>query len=429
MKGGLFMMESKELEKTGMVVFPMKYVENENYLKAYIICKTISDEVIAMFIHPKEADVQRAKNNSSSTIPLVETFAETDRRAKLPCEADINNSKRNPFGILLCEQVEKGKMFLIDINGHRQQVQAYKCKWASILREDSTMPTPAIGLGYVEIGYAYGHQDSPQSYQSIQNMIKGYHEIANNPNLNPLDKQNALQRKYEDITTTRKKMFTAVSIKHRKIIENVDTRDQNRFRLLLEELAMPWSGSGRYGMVIIRVRQGNIIISQASTQFVMGFNYKENRVMSNDENWNNFIKYTMKHLSKWLGRDDVSIDLIPAQRINYAYHGVEKCSKDFCQQSPSGSLLPASKMMKQFVDKDFHFRPDIDLVRSNAFLASWTGVRLSELRRGEGKGNEIASTIHSFSKVFGNALQVTSDLSMRYYMDNKNYEESARKAG
>lgn len=426
-KGVLSMSESKKFEKTGMVIFPMQYVEDDNYLKAHIICRTISGEIIAMFIHPKEADVQRAKNNSSSTIPLVETFAETDRRAKLPCEADINNSKNNPFGIMLCEQVEKGKLFTINMNG-TQQVQAYKCKWASVLREDSTMPTPAIGLGYIEIGYAYGSKDSPQSYQSIQNMIKGYHEIANNPNMSPLDKQEALQRKYEEITLARKKMFTAVSLKHKGIIENVNINDLNSFRHAIESLSEPWAGKGRYGMTLIRVRRGNTILSQASSQYVMGFNYKENRVMTADENWDSFMKYKMKYLSKWLGRNDISVDLIPAQRINYAYHGIEKCSKDFCQQSPQGSLLPASKMMKQFIDKDFHFRPDLDLVQNNAFIASWTGVRLSEVRKGAGKGNEIASTIHSFSKVFGNALQVTNDLQPRYYMDNKNYDGDIQKA-
>ncbi len=409
-------------EKTGMVIFPIEYVENEDYRKAYIISKTIGGEVIAMFIHPKEEDVLRAKNNSSSTIPLVETFAETDRRAKLPCEASSENSKINPHGILLCEQVEKGKTFSITFNNDRINVQAYKCKWASVLREDSTMPTPAIGLGYVEVGYKYGDKNSPQSYQSVQNLIKGYHEIANNPNISPLDKQDALQRKYEEITCSRQKIFTAVSIKHRKIIENVNTYDLNELRNHIQGLASPWSGNGRYGMTTIRVRQGNTILSQASTHYTEGYHYKEGRVMTPEENWDNFVKYKLKWLRKYLGKPDYLVDLIPAQRINYAYHGIEKCSNDFCRMSPQGSLNPASKMMKQYIDKDFHFRPDLDLVQHNAFLASWTGVRLSEVRKGKSKGNEIASTIHSFSQVFGNALQVTHDLQKRYYMDNKDYD-------
>lgn len=427
------MNEVRKFEKTGMVIFPVEYVENDNYLKSYIICRTLSNELIAMFIHPKEEDVLRAQNNTSSTIPLVETFADTGRRAKQPCEADINNSKENPSGILLCEQVEKGKMYTVSLNNEDVSVRAYKCKWASVLREDNYMPTPAIGLGYIEIGYKYGDKNSQQSFQSIQNMVKDYHEIANNPNINPLDKQDALQRKYEEITCSRQKIFTAISIKHTKILENVNTFDINALKELIQGLANPWSGNGRYGMVIVRIRNGNTILSEASTQYVEGYNYKEKRVMTQDENWDNFTKYKLKYIRKYLNSQQFSIDLIPAQRINYAYHGIEKCSKDFCQMSPHGSLRPATKMMKQYIDKDFHFRPDVDLVRSNAFLASWTGVRLSTVRKGESKGSEIASTIHSFSKVFGNALQVTRDLEMRYYMDNKDYskgqDEHVRRAG
>jgi hypothetical protein len=420
------MTEKAKFEKTGMVIFPMKYIENEDYLRAHIICRNLEGEIIAMFIHPKEQDVLRAKNNSSSTIPLVETFAEEGRRARLPCASDIDNSKFKPFGIMLCEQVSEGKMFNIELGNETLSVRAYKCMWASVLREDESMPTPAIGLGYIEIGYAYGAKESPQSYQSIQSQIKQYQEMANNPNINPLDKESILQRKFEEITVQRKKMFAAVSIKHTKIIENVATNNMNDFRRLIESLAYPWSGNGRYGMVIIRVRQGNTILSKASTRFVTGYNYAENRILTENENWDSFQKYEMKYLSKWLNRGDISIDLIPAQRINYAYHGVEKCSNDYCRLSPQGSLYPASKMMKQYIDKDFHFRPDVDLVRNNAFLVSWTGVRLSQVRKGRGKGNEIASTIHSFSKVFGNALQVTRNLEQRYQMDNKAYKQEEK---
>jgi len=418
------MTDNTRFEKTGMVIFPVEYVENDDYRKAHIICRTLSNEVIAMFIHPKEEDVARAKNNSSSTIPLVEAFAETDRRAKIPCEADLSNSKSNPWGILLCEQVEQGKMFSTVLNGESVKLQAYKCKWASVLRDESSMPTPAIGLGYIEVNYTYSAKNTPQSYQTIQNMIKGYHEIANDPNIPPLEKQDLLQRSFEEITVHRKKIFTAISLKHKLIQENVNTFDLNALRLQIEALAYPWMQNGRYGMVLIRVRQGNTIISSASTQYVTGFHYKENRILTENENWDNFMKYKMKNLRSWLGRNDVSIDLIPAQRINYAYHGMEKCSNDFCRQSPFGTLNPATKMVKQYIDKDYHFRPDFDLVENNAFLASWTGIRLSKVRKGASKGNEIASTIHSFSKVFGNALQVTHDLQQRYFMDNKNYENS-----
>jgi hypothetical protein len=418
------MTKKTEFEKTGMVIFPMQYIENDNYLKAYIIGKTLSGEVIAMFVHPNPDSVKRAENNSSSTIPLVETFADEGRKARLPCEASEDNSKNSPYGILLCEQVTKGKEFLIELNGEKISVQAYKCVWASVLREDDEMPKPAIGLGYVEVGYAYGDKESSQSFQSIQNQIKEYFEINNNPNISPLDKASVLQRKYEEITVNRKKMFAAVSIKHREIVENVQTYDMASFRQLIEKLAYKWCGNGRYGMVTIRVRNGNTILSKASTRFVTGYNYKEKRILTNDENWDGFMKYEMKHLSKWLNRNDISIDLIPAQRINYAYHGMEKCSKDFCQLSPHGALKPATKMMKLYIDKDFHFRPDIDLVRNNGFLASWVGVRMAEVRQKKSKQggqekNEIASSIHAFSKVFGNALEVTSDLQKRYYMDFK----------
>ncbi len=409
-------MNKSSFTKTGMIIFPMLYCDNENYLKAYILARDLANNIIAMFIHPKEADIERAKHNSSTVLPSVEEFGDTSLRASTPCYASMDNNKHNTNGILLCEQVEAGKIFIHNDENGSIEVQAYRCKWASVLCDYSESSLPAIGLGYLEIDYAY-EKEGPKSYASIQSQIKQYKQLENDPNIPPLDKEDQLVRLYEGITVERKKIFKVVNIKHNKIVNNVETRNINELRNIIESLCTQYCVNGRYGLVLIRVRDGNTVLSKASSRYEMGFNYKTESICTANENWDKFVKYQLKYLNKYLNNPNLSIDLIPAQVINFAFHGMDKMSKEFCTQSSSQELKGATKLMKQYIDRHFHFKPDVDLVKNSAFLVSWIGVRTSRIRKGKSKGNEIASTIHSFSTVFGNALQVTNDLEHRFKMD------------
>lgn len=409
-------MNEKTFTKTGMVIFPMSYSCNENYLKAYILARDLANNIIAMFIHPKEADIQRARSNSSTVLPSVDEFSETGPRASTPCYASPDNSKHKTNGILLCEQVEAGKIFIHSDENGSIEVQAYRCKWASVLCDYYESSLPAIGLGYLEVDYAYD-KEGPKSYASIQSQIKQFKQLENDPNINPLDKEDQLVRLYESITVERKKIFKVVNIKHKEIVNNVETRNINELRSIFENLCNHYCVNGRYGLVLIRVRKGNVVLSQASSRYEMGYNYGTESVCTNQENWDKFVKYKLKYLSKYLKDSSLSIDLIPAQIINFAFHGIDKMNKEFCTPSTSQELKGATKMVKQYIDKSFHFKPDVDLVRNSAFLISWIGVRTSRIRKSKSKGNEIASTIHSFSTVFGNALEVTNDLTHQYRMD------------
>ncbi len=406
------------MEYKGIIVFPLQYVELNNYFDSFLIGKDASDRIIKLFIRPNEQDVLNAQSSGSTTMPLIENFADISRRAMNPCFADMKNSKHNPVGVLLAEQCSQLNDEIIDFNGEQVNVAVYESRWASNLRESEDMPTPAIGVGYIEVAYNYPKNDA-QNFSQIKSLIKEYDNFNKISSISALDKDEQLQRMYEKITSTRSKIFTAIILKHKEIIEGVTDLSEAGFRGMLEGMAKKYSNNGRYGMVLIRVRQGDVVISSACTEYVQGFNYAGKRINTPDENWQSFLNYKFSKLSPWLSRQDVTIDFIPAQRINTAYHGKAMMGDDFFPVSGANQLLPASKYAKQFIDKECHFDPTVDLVEKSCFLASMVAVRIAKIQKGGDKNNELISNIHSFSTVIGNPFEIRSDLKTSFSMDNK----------
>jgi hypothetical protein len=406
------------MEYKGIIVFPLQYIELDNYYDSYLIGKDMSDNIIKLFIRPNNEDVLRAQSSGSTTIPLIENFADTSRRAQNPCFAQKDNGKFNPIGVILTEQTHHIGSEVIEFCDQQISVNVYECKWASNLRENEDMPTPAIGVGYVEITYNYPKNDA-QNYSRIKSLIKEYNNFSKISSISALDKSEQLQRMYEKITAERSKIFTAVILKHKEIEEKISDFSENGFRAKLEEMSNKYTKNGRYGMVLIRVRKGDVVISSACTEYVQGFNYAKKVICTAEENWKSFLDYKFSKLSPWLSNQDVSIDFIPAQRINTAYHGKEMMGNDFFPLSPASHLLPPTKYVKQFIDKSCYFNPSIDLVKESCFLASMIGIRMAKIQKGTDRGNELISNIHSFSTVIGNPFEVRYNLKTPYTMDKK----------
>lgn len=400
------------IQMAGMVTFPIEYVNNQDYRQAYMLARDLSNNVIKVHIVPKDDLVQRAKGSNSHSVPLISEFSKTGRKALKSCIAKPENSKNNPVGILLCEQVVP--VGQTQHNG--QTYNTFEAKWASNLRIDEAEPTPGIGLGFFEVAYTYPKSDPSRSYNAVQQMIRGFLEKKNSPAMNPLDATSILTQEAEKIFHTRAKRYSAIVLKHREIIENIQVGTPNELRSILEQAVSKYTQDGRYGVALIRVRRGNVVHTQASTRYVQDYNYQEGRVRNNDENWANFRKYEAQKLFPFIKDGQYSVDIIPAQRIYFGPQGVSRYDKEFMPVSQNGVTNPPSKMMKQFVDKLYHHDPSVDLVANQGFLASFVGVRIARIEDGASFGNEIASSIHSFSKVVAPAIAIRADLSA-YQLD------------
>lgn len=391
----------------GMIIFPVRYVVQDDYKQSYIIARDLQNKFVKVHIMPNEKMVQRAQQSTSHSIPLVSEFAKTGKKARNPCMASEKNSKHNPCGVLLCEQITPVQ----DSMHANYNFPTYHAKWASNLREDAEEPTPGIGIGFLEISYTYPKKNPNQSFASIKSMISGYVEKANSPIVNPLDRADLLTRDAEMIFNTRGKRYSSVIVKHREIQENLDIKTPNQLRAILEAAVDKYTQNGRYGVALIRVRKGDVVDTDASTRFTMDYNYQESRVNTPDENWERFRKYEAEKLFPFIKDAGYSIDIIPCQRIYFGPQGITKYDKELMPVSGEGHINPPSKLIKQFVDKKYHADPTHDLVANHAFLASFVGVRVARIEDGSSQGNEIASTIHSYSKVVAPAIALRADLS------------------
>jgi hypothetical protein len=395
------------IQMAGMVIFPVRYIVQDDYKQSYIIARDLQNKFVKIHILPNENMVKRAQQSTSHSIPMVSEFAKTGKKARNPCAADEKNSKNKPCGVLLCEQITKVQ----DSMHANYTFPTYHAKWASNLREDLAEPTPGIGVGFLEISYTYPKKNPNQSFASIKNMTASYIEKANSPIINPLDRDDLLTRDAEMIFNTRGKRYSSVIIKHREIQENLSISTPNQLRGMLESAVSKYTNNGRYGVALIRVRKGDVVDTDASTRFVMDYNYTEKRINTHDENWNRFRRYEAEKLFPFIKDGGYSIDIIPCQRIYFGPQGITKYDKELMPISGEGHINPPSKLIKQFVDKKYHTDPTYDLVVNHAFLASFIGVRVARIEDGSSQGNEIASTIHSYSKVVAPAIALRADLS------------------
>ncbi len=396
-------------ELTGMAVFPARYVVEEDYKQSYMIARDVRDRLVKIHILPNENTVLKSQQSSSYTIPLISEFAKTNRRALFSCIADPKNSKNSPFGILLCEQVTQ-----VDNSMHKgHSFPTYHAKWASILRPDNEEPTPGLGIGYLEVNYVYPNTSPDKSFQAVSRLLSNFHEIKNSPAINPLDRETMLAKEAERIFHAREKRYASIIIKHKEIQENLFPQyfDAQLLRNIIENLVSKYQVNGRYGMALIRVRVGENVLLKHCAKYSMGYDYKNKQVYTLDQVWEQFSKYELNKLMSASNIANVSFDIIPCQKIFFGPKGISKCDKDLMPFSKEGVVNPPSKVMKQFIDASCHRDPTIDLNKSWSFLASYVGVRTARIESGSSSGNEIASTIHSFSRVVGNAITIRRDLS------------------
>lgn len=405
--------EKKQELKGGMILCPREYyIDSENGDLSYCYGVNEYGKEVVFYLNPTEQAREAARSSSTGqTVPNFEEFSDDDRRNTKQCNPDPENSLASPYGILMMEQISVKEDH--SLSAKYPSVPVYEAKWASILREGDYMEMPPIGFGYMEIGYhpkVNGEVDDLRlQYQDIESQLaQGI--------ISEVDAEEKKENLYLQITSRRQKWFIAVIVKH-KMQVTIENKNQETIASYLSTYLTKFTDKGMYGGAMIRVRNGDIVDSELSCYCNMSYDYQNKCVRDVNQVVNDWFKFNgNKILRKAQGDNNIHIDIIPTQRINFAKMSTDKYSKDLASMS--------SKIMKTYVDRKAHFNPNINFFKDKVFLLSKVGVRLAKAKRGESKGNLLGSTIHSFSPPMGNIFSINSSGEMKYKMDFSKEEQS-----
>lgn len=398
--------DKKQGFKGGMLLYPREYhIDENNPDLSYCYGVNEYGKDVIFYLDPTEQARESArKSTTGQTVPNFEEFADDDRRATKQCNADEMNSPAKPFGILMMEQAAPKEENTI--TDKYPGIPVYDAKWASILREGIYMNVPPIGFGYMEIGF---HPKVNGEVDDLKLQYKQVEQDFSGGRMSEVDADEKKENLYLQITQNRQKWFIAVILKHKQQVTLTHNSKEEFFGYLSSYLNN-YTDNGMYGGAMIRVRRGDVVDSKLSCYCNMSYDYKKGCVKDVNVVLDDWFKFNGNRIMKAATKDaNVTIDIIPTQRINFGKMSVDKYSKDLG--------LMSSKIMKTYVDKSAHFNPNVDFFREKVFLASKIGVRLANVKRGASKGGFLASTIHSFSPPLGNIFSLNNKGEVVYKMD------------
>lgn len=408
--------------KGGMLFYPRKYVVDEaNADLSYASGVDIMGKPMVVHIVPTDQARSNARNSDTAqSIPSFSEFSQTHRKAMHPCFASDDNSYATPAGVLLLEQVTV-KMDLSPEHGCR----VYNCKWASVLRETDDSPVVPIGYGYLEINCNKKYSDEVNEYINRYMQINA--DIQSGAIENLIDADQERMKLHATIMSKKKKWFIAVILKNKELIQLSDV-SVNGFKQALAPILTKYTVNGMYGGALIRVRDGNVVLSEISTQCDMAYDYQNKRVKTVDEAIDEFLAWDGRRLISSVKKSPglLIVEIIPTQRINCGKLGNDRYNKDL---SYSGSSLQVPKTLKVYVSKDAHLDPLADYKKEKRFIYSMIAVRLAEIHKGEGAGNMLVSAIHAFSSPIGNPFAIDKTGKPTYVLNNDKWaKEKAEKS-
>lgn len=392
----------------GVVFFPQNYVVDDgDFLNSYAEGVTLGGKEAVVFIHPTEANRAKAKNSDNAhTVPTINLFSEEHRGAKNPCIADTGNNPENPCGVMLIEQIELDEGRSKDFNGKTVVVG----KWASVLQADDREAPYMSGKGFLEINFGF---KTPDMLVEKQHQYEELMEAIKQGRVNPLDVEAERAELYRSIMQGRQKWFVAVLLKHHELTEIYDYRRETLISFLKYYLEL-YTKDGMYGGCLLRVRQGDTIISRLCASCEHRYDYTKEVVADVNEVIENFMKYYGDRILKAVAsRNDYQLEIIPMERLNCGSTGNNKYGNEV-GDSPMG----ASKTLKTFVEKRLHEDPSVDIKKNKGFLFANVAFRVSRVMRGSGKGNFLLSAIHAFSAPQGNIYTIDNTGRSAYKMDN-----------
>lgn len=408
---------AKEAEG-GFVLYPREYcINQQDAFKSYVKGVDENGKLCVVFLKLEDRFVQQAKENISLSVPSFARLSEVGRNAKNPCYSSRDNSKTNPEGVLLIEQATLLK------HDQMERFNLYYCKWMSVLRASSDQydPEPVSGYGYLEINLSNKlSNDAAEQlieYKNIQNNIK--QAAQNGEPVVELIEQS--EKVAANIIASRKKWYSAITMD----IDKTEVIEPNRNDLYNKFLSTvkQYTTAGEYGNLLVRVRDGNKVISALCGVIKHGFDFSKKSIQDPNESFNLYMKFGGGKALAQAKSQGLTVEVIPARQTNFNISG-HKFTEDIEKALKKGAT---PKLFKTFMEKEFHFIPDIDPNKEKAFVCSKIAIRRSRLRN-QHEGNLLGGSIHAYSKPICNAFEIGPDGGRAYLMDYKiKNPESAQK--
>lgn len=399
--------------KGGMVLYPREYViDPTNSDNSYVVGADIKGRVVVAYIIPTEQAKANARDsNTAQSIPSLEEFSQTHRKAMHPCFASKDNSYASPSGVLLLEQISPFNDCPV-----KHDLPVYKCKWASILRETDDSPLVPMGYGFLEINCNRKFSDEINEYINRYNEIDA--DIKAGLIDNVVDADQEKMRLHSMIMSKKKKWFIAVILKNRELIQLTNVTEAG-FVEVLRPFLERYTEKGMYGGAMIRVRDGNTVLSELCSQCDMSYDYKNLVVRDVKGVIDDFLAWDGKKIIRELkSKPQLIVEIIPTQRINCGKIGNDRYNKDL---SYLGGSMQIPKTLKTYVSSEVYTNPVIDYKKEKKFLYSMIAVRVAEIHSSKGTGNLLVSAIHAFSAPIGNVFSIDESGKPAYIMNNSEW--------
>ncbi|MND12159.1 hypothetical protein D3C87_378590 [compost metagenome] len=404
--------------KGGSVFYPRKYFVNPSSDDlSFAVGVDIKGKMMVVYLLPTEEAKSNARDsNTAQSVPTFSEFSQTHRKAMHPCFASEENCFNTPCGVMLLEQLTP----YVDCPvGHEHPV--FKCKWASILREMDDSPLVPIGYGYLEINSNKKYSDE------VNELINRYKEIEADMKAglvtNLIEADQKKMSLHGLIMGQKKKWFVSVILKNRELYPLTDVSESG-FRAALTPHLLKYTEKGMYGGAMIRVRDGEKVISSLCCQCDMTYDYKETVVKPVDTTIGEFLAFDGRKIIREVGKNPaLVVEIIPTQRINCGKLGNDKYGKDL-SYARGGMQVP--KTLKTYVSSEVHGDPLIDYKKEKKFLYSMVAVRVAEIHSAKGTGNLLVSAMHAFSSPIGNPFSIDRTGKPAYYLDNNEWEINRR---
>lgn len=378
------MTEKQKEEVKGFVFYPREYhIVEGDILSSYATGISEGGQVCRVYIHPEDEHVEAAKNNPDKRVPSFEDFQESEP----PCEADPENGPDNPISMILIEQASRG-----DDSERESDEMTMIGKWASVIKLNKRALKPPVGYGYLE--YSVNTKSEEAQYILMQ-LAQVQEEIKKEQGdkLSLESTRDDLCSRLYEVSTC---FFSAVMLDYKaiRVLSN-----ENEVKEYLMACCNRYTKDGRYAGALIRARDDErVYISECDT-FDLRYISKEGRQETPEEAVHRYLKYGGSKKISSILRSGRILEVIPTQRVNLGPMGNAKYKKDLSNSA-------TSKIMKTYVEGSYHFRPDVDIRKEKAFLYSRIAVRMAKVKKGAGKGNQIASSVHAYVKPRGNAFQI-----------------------
>lgn len=406
------MLDTKlEPREGGVVFYPREYVINkEQRILSYAKGVTEGGREAIAYIIPEEKFILASQDkDNASTVPTIYDFSRKPGKSKNPCATSKENSKEDPKGVILLEQVSLAPEMKPQHNGSEVIV----AKWASVISDGAEDSEFAVGVGYLEISTS--GKPTAKTVE-LQSQFSEAEKSLASGSLSPLQVEERKEQLFRQIVGSRTKKFTAVILKPEKTYEVKSNANIETYKSVIKRALLAYTTeSGMYGGCIVRVRKGNVVDPTCS--YVCNHRFKfENKGPDNvDDVVNNFMKYGGNKAFRIGTQQGNTLEIIPLQRINCAHNGNNRYSS--CLMSG----YQDSKILKTFVESEKRADPELKYVSNKAFLFANVACRLSVLDSDDYEGNILLSAIHAFSAPKGNFLTIDKNGKSTFKIKGKGF--------